>query len=47
MVDGGGLVSRGQATDIDVVMASAKAFVSALNHRAYQLELGERSAANA
>jgi len=32
-------VSRGQATDIDVVMASAKAFISALNHREYQVQL--------
>jgi 2-isopropylmalate synthase len=34
-----GVSSRGQATDIDVVIASAKAFMAALNHRAYQLEL--------
>ena len=33
------LISRGQATDIDVVMASAKAFISALNHREYQIQL--------
>jgi 2-isopropylmalate synthase len=43
-----GISSRGQATDIDVVSASAKAFVAALNHRAYQLELTRlASAANA
>ncbi|HET6335447.1 MAG TPA: 2-isopropylmalate synthase [Polyangiales bacterium] len=34
-----GITSRGQATDIDVVIASGKAFIAALNHRAYQLEL--------
>jgi 2-isopropylmalate synthase len=36
-----GLTSRGQGTDMDVVIASAKAFVAALNHRAYQLELSK------
>src|SRR5262245_12642140 len=40
-----GISSRGQATDIDVVTASAKAFVAALNHRAYQLELTRLAAA--
>jgi 2-isopropylmalate synthase len=40
-----GIMSRGQATDIDVVIASAKAFIAALNHRAYQLELTKLSAA--
>jgi hypothetical protein len=38
-VSGDDLISRGQATDMDVVIASAKAFIAALNHRAYQLEL--------
>jgi 2-isopropylmalate synthase len=38
-VSGDNLVSRGQATDMDVVIASAKAFIAALNHRAYQIEL--------
>ena len=32
---------------MDVVMASAQAFVAALNHRAYQLELTKRNAVNA
>lgn len=39
-----GITSRGQATDIDVVIASAKAFIAALNHRAYQLELTKLAA---
>jgi hypothetical protein len=39
-----GITSRGQAT-IDVVIASGKAFIAALNHRAYQLELTKLSAA--
>jgi 2-isopropylmalate synthase len=34
-----GLIARGQATHIDVVIASATAFVTALNHEAYQREL--------
>jgi 2-isopropylmalate synthase len=38
-ISGDGIVSRGQATDMDVVIASAKAFIVALNQRAYQLEL--------
>ncbi|HEX7477026.1 MAG TPA: 2-isopropylmalate synthase [Polyangiales bacterium] len=42
------IVSRGQATDPDVVIASAQAFMAALNHRAYQLELPRlQAAANA
>jgi 2-isopropylmalate synthase len=40
-----GIASRGQATDIDVVIASGKAFIAALNHRAYQLELMKLQAA--
>jgi hypothetical protein len=32
---------------MDIVLASAQAFVAALNHRAYQLELGRRSVASA
>jgi 2-isopropylmalate synthase len=40
-----GVASRGQGTDMDVVIASAKAFVAALNHRAYQLELSKLSLA--
>ncbi|MDD9944924.1 MAG: 2-isopropylmalate synthase [Myxococcales bacterium] len=35
-IEADGLVSRGQATDIDVVMASAKAYLAALNHRVQQ-----------
>ena len=43
-----GISSRGQATDMDVVIASAKAFIAVLNHRAYQLELTRlQAAANA
>jgi 2-isopropylmalate synthase len=43
----GNLVSHGRATHMDVVMASAQAFVAALNHRAFQLELVKRHAVNA
>ena len=39
-----GLIARGRATHIDVVMASAMAFISALNHRAYQIEIRKRQA---
>lgn len=47
-ISGDGITSRGQATDIDVVIASGKAFIAALNHRAYQLELTRlQTAANA
>jgi 2-isopropylmalate synthase len=47
-ISGDGIASRGQATDIDVVIASGKAFIAALNHRAYQLELTKlQAAANA
>jgi 2-isopropylmalate synthase len=45
-IEGGGVVSHGRATHMDVVMASARAFVAALNHRAYQLELGKRQVVN-
>jgi 2-isopropylmalate synthase len=41
-----GIVAHGRATHIDVVMASAQAFVAALNHRAYQLEINKRRAAS-
>ncbi len=34
-----GIISHGQSTHIDVVMASAMAFVNALNHQAIQQEL--------
>ncbi len=44
-ISGDQIISRGQATDMDVVIASAKAFVAALNHRAYQLELTRLQAA--
>jgi 2-isopropylmalate synthase len=44
---GGGMLSHGRATHLDVVMASAQAFVAALNHRAYQLEISKRQAVNA
>ena len=43
----GTLVSGGRATHMDIVLASAQAFVAALNHRAYQLEMGRRSVASA
>ena len=43
----GGVVSHGRSTHMDVVMASAQAFVAALNHRAYQLELVKRQAVGA
>jgi 2-isopropylmalate synthase len=39
-----GLIARGRATHIDVVMASAMAFINALNHRAYQIEIRKRQA---
>jgi 2-isopropylmalate synthase len=42
-----GLVARGRATHLDVVMASAIAFVNALNHRAFQIEISKRQAVNA
>jgi 2-isopropylmalate synthase len=42
-----GITSHGRATHMDIVLASAQAFVAALNHRAYQLELGRRSAVGA
>ncbi len=45
-ISGDQLVSRGQATDMDVVTASAKAFMAALNHRAYQLELSRLQSAS-
>jgi 2-isopropylmalate synthase len=43
-VTGDGLMSRGRATHLDVVMASAMAFVTALNHRAFQIEISKRQA---
>jgi 2-isopropylmalate synthase len=43
----GGFTSHGRATHMDVVMASAQAFVAALNHRAFQLELSKRQVVNA
>jgi 2-isopropylmalate synthase len=46
-IEAGGVVSHGRATHMDVVMASAQAFVAALNHRAFQLELSKRQAVNA
>ncbi len=39
-----GIIAHGRATHIDVVMASAQAFVAALNHLAYQDELSKRRA---
>jgi 2-isopropylmalate synthase len=46
-IEEGGIVSHGRSTHMDVVMASAQAFVAALNHRAYQIELSRRQAVNA
>jgi 2-isopropylmalate synthase len=46
-VEDGGTVSHGKGTHMDVVIASAIAFVAALNHRACQLELHRRQAVNA
>ena len=46
-VSGDGIVARGRATHLDVVMASAMAFVNALNHRAFQIEITKRQAVNA
>jgi 2-isopropylmalate synthase len=43
----GNVVSHGRATHMDVVMASAQAFVAALNHRAYQVEINRRQAVGA
>ena len=37
-----GVVSRGQGRHTDVVVASAEAFVNALNQQAYQLQLNAR-----
>ncbi len=39
-----GVISRGQATHTDVVVASALAFVSALNHQVFQKEANKISA---
>lgn len=44
-LENGGLISHGQATDIDIVMASAKAFVAALNHLSHQQQRAEKLAA--
>jgi hypothetical protein len=41
-IEAEGRVSHGRATYTDVVLASAQAFIAALNHRAYQLELQKR-----
>jgi 2-isopropylmalate synthase len=46
-IEDGGLVSHGKGTHMDVVIASANAFVAALNHRAHQIELHRRQAVNA
>jgi 2-isopropylmalate synthase len=46
-VSGDGIIARGRATHLDVVMASAMAFVNALNHRAFQIEISKRQAVNA
>jgi 2-isopropylmalate synthase len=46
-IEEGGMVSHGRSTHMDVVMASAQAFVAALNHRAFQTELMKRNAVNA
>jgi 2-isopropylmalate synthase len=43
----GAIISHGRATHMDVVMASAEAFVAALNHRAYLTEINRRQAVNA
>ena len=42
-VEMGGVIAQGQSTHTDVVVASAEAFVSALNHIRYQQELGRRA----
>jgi 2-isopropylmalate synthase len=41
-IEEGGVVSRGQGRHTDVVVASALAFVNALNQQAYQRQLNER-----
>jgi 2-isopropylmalate synthase len=38
-----GMISNGRAVHTDIVIAGAQAFVAALNHRAYQLELHRHS----
>jgi len=43
VIDDEGKISRGHGTHTDVVVASAEAFVSALNHQVYQQELGRLS----
>ncbi|MED5464581.1 MAG: 2-isopropylmalate synthase [Myxococcota bacterium] len=42
-VDKGGEIAQGQSTHTDVVVASAQAFVCALNHLVYQEELKRRA----
>jgi 2-isopropylmalate synthase len=37
-----GLISNGKGVHTDIVLAGAQAFIAALNHRAYQLELQKR-----
>jgi 2-isopropylmalate synthase len=46
-IEAEGRVSMGRATYTDVVLASAQAFVAALNHRAFQEELLRRNVAHA
>ena len=41
-IEEGGLKSRGQGRHTDVVMASALAFVNALNQQAYQRQINQR-----
>jgi 2-isopropylmalate synthase len=46
-IEATGLVSHGRATYTDVVHASAQAFIAALNHRSFQVELSQRAVASA
>jgi 2-isopropylmalate synthase len=46
VINSNGVIARGQATDNDIVMASAKAILIALNHIAYQTEVSRLHAAN-
>ncbi|MDH5675039.1 MAG: 2-isopropylmalate synthase [Myxococcales bacterium] len=43
-VSSDGTVAHGRATHLDVVMASAQAFIAALNHLAFQVEIDRRRA---
>jgi 2-isopropylmalate synthase len=46
-IESNGRVSHGRATYTDVVLASAQAFIAALNHKAFQGEMLRRSAVSA